>query len=262
MFGDPFDGAWVLIGDDVDTQRGSLCRKFEDRSNEDAPLVALFNCVYKREPGYQLSKLQESFPDAVVLESASEYPEQSVIYGRDRMHMDFSAFVLQDNLLFYVFLESRALVGQTVKDVFSDYNDNFLHNVMMTNLERYNLGTVDVSDLQENNAANDPFVGAWESSDPGDGSKQELLVSKNNDVYTMDYYDHVASSCGLDSAGNAIAAAGTGLGTVDGNVLSVDLSVYCLTDPKILLGTFQSISRYDKNSDTIQDDSTTWVRSD
>ena len=159
MFGDPFDGTWKLIGDQVDIQRGSLCREFADRSNEDAPLVKSFNCVYQREPGYTLNKLQESFPDAVILESAFEYPEQSVIYGRDQMHTSFQAFILRDNLLFYVFLESRALAGQTAADVFNEYNDSFIYNVMMTNMERYELESTGVSESQETRDTNDPFIG-------------------------------------------------------------------------------------------------------
>jgi len=258
MFGDPFDGTWVLIGDQVDIQRGSLCREFVDRSNEDAPLVKSFNCVYQREPGYSLDKLQESFPDAIVLESAFEYPEQSIIYGRDQMHTRFQAFVLRDNLLFYVFLESRALAGQTAKDVFNEYNDNFIYNVMMTNMDRYGSDATDVSESQED--SDDPFICTWVSIDPGDGSNQQLVISKNNDVYTVDYYDDVASSCGLDSAGKTIAAAGTGLGSVNGVVLSVDFSVYCLTDPQSFLASFHVDSTYNISNNTIEDSSTVWER--
>jgi len=258
MFGDPFDGTWKLIGDQVDIQRGSLCREFADRSNEDAPLVKSFNCMYQREPGYTLSKLQESFPDAIVLESAFEYPEQSIIYGRDQMHTSFQVFILRDNLLFYVYLESRVLAGQTAEDVFNEYNDNFIYNVMMTNMDRYGSDATDVSESQED--SDDPFIGTWESNDPGDGSNQQLVISKNNDVYTVDYYDDVASSCGLDSAGKTIAAAGTGLGSVNGVVLSVDFSIYCLTAPQSFLASFHVDSTYNISNNTIEDSSTTWNR--
>lgn len=138
MWGDPFDGTWVSLGDDVDAQRGSVCREFEDRTNADAPLVTFLNCVYDVGLDYDLDKILENRPNAVVLESAFDYPDHSIIYGRDlnNGHTSLNAFILQDDYLIYVFLESRTLAGQTPEDVFNEFNDGFIYNVLMTNLRR------------------------------------------------------------------------------------------------------------------------------
>ncbi|NOR89347.1 MAG: hypothetical protein GQ524_03745 [Anaerolineales bacterium] len=151
MWGDPFDGTWVSLGDDVDTQRGSVCREFEDRTNADAPLVGFFNCVYFVGPDYDLDKILENRPNAVVLESAFEYPDQSLIYGYDMGgHTSLNAFILQDEFLFYVFIESRTLGGQTPEGVFNEFNDGFINNVMMANLERYDPETADYFGAADN----------------------------------------------------------------------------------------------------------------
>ena len=70
----------------------------------------------------------------------------------------------------------------------------------------------------------------------------------------------MASSCGLDNAGKPIAAAGTGVGKVDGNVLEADLSIECLTDPKSFLTSVHVECKYIEAMDTIHDGSTIWVR--
>jgi len=139
MWGDPFDGTWVSLGDDVDAQRGWVCREFDDRSNADAPLVAFFNCVFDVGPDYDLDKTLENRPNAVVLESAFDYPDHSIIYGRDLNsgHTSLNAFILQDEYLINVFIESRTLVGQTPEDVFNEFNDGIIYNVMMANLKHY-----------------------------------------------------------------------------------------------------------------------------
>jgi len=261
MFGDPFDGTWVWQGDMVDARWKSVCRKFVDRTNEDAPLVAFGNCVYIR-PDYNLGELQESFQSAVVLKSTFDYPDQSVIYGgkMPNGHTSLNAYILQDDTLFYVWIDSRTLGGQNPEDVFQGFNDGFIYEVMMTNLELYGSGVATVSEPQEDSDPNDPFIGTWISTDPGDGSNQLLVISKNDDIYDVYYEDDVASSCGLDSAGRTIAAAGTGVGTASGVVLKVDFSIYCLTDPQTLLGSFHVNSTYNKSNNTIEDGSTTWRR--
>ena len=142
MFGDSFDGTWVPLGDDVNAERESVCRIFEDRSDADAPLVAFYNCVYIR-PDFDLNKLKENFPNSVVLKSAFEYPDQSIIYGHklNNGHTSLNAFILQDEYLIYIFVESRTLMGHTPEDVFEGFNDDFIYNVLMTNLEHYSEGS-------------------------------------------------------------------------------------------------------------------------
>ena len=143
MFGDSFDGTWVPIGDDINAERESICRIFEDRSNADAPLVAFFNCVYIR-PDFDLNKIRENFPNSVVLESAFQYPDQSIIYGHklNNGHTSLNAFIIQDEYLIYMFVESRTLMGKPPEDVFEGFNDDFIYNVLMTNLERYAEGKI------------------------------------------------------------------------------------------------------------------------
>jgi hypothetical protein len=105
-----------------------------------------------------------------------------------------------------------------------------------------------------------PFIGDWVSTDPGDGSNQQLSISENNGEYSVSYADEAASSCGLDSAGKPIAATGIGLGTVNGNVLGVDFSIYCMTDPQSLLVFGHIDYIYNETTDTIEDDVTIWNR--
>ena len=138
MFGDPIDGTWVWQGDTVDTQWKTVCRKFVDRTNEDTPLVAFGNCIYIR-PGFNLDSLQKSFQSAVVLKSTFEYPDQSIIYGGDMPngHTSLNAYILQDDYLFYVWIDSRTLGGQKTENVFQGFDDGFIYNVLKTNLERY-----------------------------------------------------------------------------------------------------------------------------
>ena len=99
----------------------------------------------------------------------------------------------------------------------------------------------------------------WESIDPGDGSNQQLLISKNDDVYDVNYADDLALSCGLDT-GHTIAASGTGQGIRNGKVLGVDFSIYCLTDPQKFKGSVHVDYTYNTSANTLNDGSTTWHR--
>ena len=123
-----------------------------------------------------------------------------------------------------------ALAGQTAKDVFNEYNDSFIHNIMMTNMERYELESTGVSEPQED--SEDPFIGTWEAIDSGDGSNMQLSISEDNGVYSIEFHDEVAGSCGLDSAGKTIGSVGTGTGLVKENVLSTDISLWCMSEPR------------------------------
>lgn len=255
MFGDSFDGTWASLGDNVNAQQSSVCREFEDRSNADAPLVAFFNCVYVK-PGYELESLQAGFPNSTVLESTFDYPEQSIIYGHGLQngHTSLNAFILQDDYVIYVYVQSRTRMNQEPEDVFNGFNDGFIYSVLMANLEHY------AQYFEFINQNVDPFLGNWVSSDPGDGSNQLLSISKNDGEYYVEYFDEVASMCGLDSNGNAVAATGAGLGTLNGNVLSVELSIYCETDPQSFLGSFPVDIPYDESTNTIGDSETVWSR--
>jgi hypothetical protein len=139
MWGDPFDGTWAMLGDHVDGQREYVCREFQDRSNADAPLAAFLNCVYDVGPDYDLDQILENRPDAVVLESVFEYSDQSIIYGYINQygHTSLKAYIYQDEYLIHVTVDSRTLMSQTPEDVFNEFNDGFIYNVLMVNLKRY-----------------------------------------------------------------------------------------------------------------------------
>ena len=96
--------------------------------------------MYDVGPDYDLDKILENRPNSVVLESAFDYPDQSIVYGHHlNGHTSLNAFILQDEYLIYVFVESRTLMGQSPEDVFEGFNDGFIYNVLMANLERYDL---------------------------------------------------------------------------------------------------------------------------
>jgi hypothetical protein len=259
MFGDSFDGTWLSLGDDVDLQRESICREFVDWTNEDAPLVRFFNCIYYVGPDYDLEHILTDRPYAISLTSAFEYPKQHLIFVHDNgRYTALSAFILQDDFLFYFSLSSRSLGGQTAEDVFTEFNDRFIYNVMITNLDRFSLENVNYF---SSSVYDDPFIGTWVSVDPGDGSNQQLTISYNNGVYNLIYFDEIAGSCGLDGVGNPIAADGTGTGNANGNILSTDFSLLCLSDPKSFLATVHVDYTYDESSDTLTDRGpTTWSR--
>ena len=104
------------------------------------------------------------------------------------------------------------------------------------------------------------YLGTWISADPGDGSNQRLSISKSGKVFDVNYYDDVASSCGLDGSGDAIAASGIGSGIFDGNILGVDLDIYCQTDPESFLASTHADIVYNETTNTIEDSATIWMR--
>jgi len=93
-----------------------------------------------------------------------------------------------------------------------------------------------------------------------DGSNQELSISGDNGVYNFYYFDDVASSCGYDGAGNPIAAygTGTGAGTANENVLTTELSFWCLSEPETFLATVLGEVTYDASGDTLTMSSDGW----
>ena len=101
--------------------------------------------------------------------------------------------------------------------------------------------------------SDDSFLGTWVAVDP-DGSNQELSITGGNDMYDLSYLDDGASLCGLDDAGKPkFPATGTGKGKSRGNVLSVDLSLWCLDSSKQFLGTDHVDFTYDVSSDSLTD---------
>ena len=140
MFGDLFDGTWFLLGDwvNLEDSQNPACRKFVDHSNADAPLLQFINCVHRIDPGFTFDGLRNYFKTAVILESEYDYPEKSIIFGYDLStgHTGMNAYYVQGDYMFVVFIESRTLMGYTPERVFSGFNDAFIYDVLMTNLEK------------------------------------------------------------------------------------------------------------------------------
>ena len=248
MFGATVDGTWVLMGDDVLTEPiyDSNCRKFEDRSNEDMPLVGFTNCVFVVGPEFELSELEENFANATKIPSGFTYEEPSIIYGYQNGSTLFQAFIHKGEYLLYVKIESRTKVGQTPEVVFNEFNDAFINSVFSINLDRFFPGESLFAET-----ANENFLGTWVSIDTADGSNQRLEISFVDGAYVVYYIDEIATSCGRDADDNPIAADGTGSGTLINGVLTVDLTYWCLVEPKTLLATVQFEYRYNDFNNTL-----------
>jgi len=136
MFGDKLDGVWEPVGDYVNDVQGTVCRSFVDRTNDDVPLVAFSNCIIYVGSDFEIQGLADYYSTAVSLESNYDYTNDFVVYGYGNGHTYFEAFLLNDEFLFQVVLESRTFTGQTTEDVFNAFNDEFIYNVLLTNLER------------------------------------------------------------------------------------------------------------------------------
>ncbi len=98
-----------------------------------------------------------------------------------------------------------------------------------------------------------PFTGAWTSIDI-DGSSQRLTIG-GGPAPRVQLLDDGASVCGLDENGDPIwAARATGRAAVAGDVLTVDLDLYCLARPTYFLDTFAGLEyTYDAGTDTLTD---------
>ena len=103
-------------------------------------------------------------------------------------------------------------------------------------------------------AAQDPFVGAWTSTDH-DGSFQTLVIGNGpDDTYHVRYYDFGASSCGINpNTGELYTASYQGFLTGEDGSLMGEVPVYCITHPPKLLGSYYISYEYDDVTDTIID---------
>lgn len=99
-----------------------------------------------------------------------------------------------------------------------------------------------------------PFVGVWKSIDPFDGSKQTLAIKPLDGKFAFQYVDKGASICGVDDEGQPLyAATGKGYGTVDGDVFSGRMKLFCLEPEIWFVGAFDVSFTYLPESDTLFD---------
>lgn len=255
MMGYPYDGSWLVVGDNVIEEREAVCREFKDWSNADAPLVSFYNCVYYVGFGYDLEKILLDRPYAIPLNSGQNYPPLHLIYAFDNgPYRSLTTFTLQDEFLFYTSLSSRSLASQSTVEIFTPYNDAFLFNILKTNLSQYHEAKSSAP------TENEAFEGDYISTDPGDGSQQHLSLYAYNEQYLITYRDEVASSCGLSPAGTPIEAYGIGLSNRNGNEFSGEMTIYCLSNPPTIIATFNTQYNYKPDENVIEDSATIWSR--
>jgi hypothetical protein len=146
------------------------------------------------------------------------------------------------NLQIYTIRSDGTELARLTSNAFNDENPDWAHAAAETTPQTYTPVT-----------ANDPFIGTWVSVDPTDGSDQQLWISGGNGVYNIFYIDLVATSCGLDGAGNSIAGYGISTGTAYGNVLGTDIVYWCLSDPQSFLAAVHVDYTHDVSRDVLAD---------
>jgi len=106
-------------------------------------------------------------------------------------------------------------------------------------------------------------TGAWWSID-GDGSNQKLLLSGSAENMHAVYLDDGATLCGCDPKGNLYPMIGLGTASFDGNVLSIDMSYWCLSRPRTFWGSISEWNfDYNSSTDTLWQEpqpDVTWYR--
>jgi len=110
------------------------------------------------------------------------------------------------------------------------------------------------------------FDGAWESIDVDDS--YQIMVIQTDDYYM--YYDFGASICGLDEFGDPIhPCVLEGIPSVEGNVLSIEVYVLCITDSPYYVpedppgespAVYDFEFTYNRERDTIEGMGVTWNR--
>ena len=59
-----------------------------------------------------------------------------IVHGYGEGHLYYSAIVFENGLVFRAIIETRSMVGTTAETGFTESIDDFLHDVLMWNLER------------------------------------------------------------------------------------------------------------------------------
>jgi hypothetical protein len=131
------DGTWEALGDHAASKRKQVCRMFEDRTNADVRWVKFDNCVFAAKD-FPFAGIAEYYkqPGDTVLESTHTYNNQFVVYGYNDGHTFIDGYLLDGEYIYYVSLESRTLTGDTPETVFNQTVDDFIYNVLITNVNR------------------------------------------------------------------------------------------------------------------------------
>jgi hypothetical protein len=104
----------------------------------------------------------------------------------------------------------------------------------------------------------DPYTGQWAATDPADGSKMTLEITREGGTYSLRLVDEQAGICGLDQSGKPVVAAEiVSPGTISGDVLSTTVtSIRCLSVPASTIERTLAITyKYEADSDTLLDSS-------
>jgi hypothetical protein len=132
-----YDGRWESLEDYVASDY--MCRRFEDRTNDDVLWVSFSNCIIDQDSDV----VDQLFPTgAVPLESSHAYDTEFVLWGgkASNGHSIFAGWIVEGDFIYRVRLESRTISatpeGRPVEDVFDQTIDDFIYNVLMTNHEK------------------------------------------------------------------------------------------------------------------------------
>gem|GEM_PF-2712191 len=135
-FGTLIDGRWTAIGDVVAAEPQIVCRDFEDRTNADVQWVSFTNCVIEFDDT-QFENYINSIKDeeSITLTSQYQYEGDLRIFGYQEGHSSIFTVLKQGKYVYYIWMESRALAGQSLQDIYDAGMDDFIHQVLLTNLE-------------------------------------------------------------------------------------------------------------------------------
>jgi len=135
-----YGGTWEALGDFVSSKAPQVCRDFEDRTNADVLWVSFSNCIYSYNEtiASDFDNFVERFDQSryVLLESRHRYDDKFFFYGKQDGHTYFYAYLVHDENLYFVRLESRTLAGLEVEDIFDENVDDFINSVLMINSQR------------------------------------------------------------------------------------------------------------------------------
>lgn len=132
-------GVWEYQFDVVKTTQ--ICRIFEDRTPADVLWFDFRNCVFKVKHGTSMDKVIEFFFRPGDVELESKYAnDQYFVFSYQSGHIYYVAILYEyeNDLAFLAELESRALVGMTAENGFSESIDDILNDVLMENVGKKN----------------------------------------------------------------------------------------------------------------------------
>jgi len=132
---DLYGGRWELLDDHV--WKYSICREFEDRTNADVLWVSFANCVSTTAPGATMQDVEDFYLEEGDARPETKYAADNyIIHGYGEGHLYYSAIIFENGLVFRAIIETRSMVGTTAENGFTEAIDEFLHAVLMENLER------------------------------------------------------------------------------------------------------------------------------